>query len=176
MIRQQNHGKAAPAAGVAAARNELIVFIDADTHCQRQTLLRLLAPFIDPSIGGVSGHAKVGNLRSFIARCQSLEYIVGFNLDRRAYTRWNCITVLPGAISAIRKQAIDRAGGLSLDTLAEDTDLTLSLHKQRLRSVYIPGSRSVDGGAGNGANPFASTIPLGLWHSAMFVETSRHGL
>ena len=93
-----------------------------------------------PDIGGVSGHAKVGNLRSFIARCQSLEYIVGFNLDRRAYTRWNCITVLPGAISAIRKQAIDRAGGLSLDTLAEDTDLTLSLHKQQLRSVYVPGA------------------------------------
>ncbi len=141
LIRQQNHGKArALQRGVAAARNELIVFIDADTHCQQQTLPRLLAPFIDPNIGGVSGHAKVGNLRSFIARCQSLEYIVGFNLDRRAYTRWNCITVLPGAISAIRKQAIDRAGGLSLDTLAEDTDLTLSLHKQRLRSVYVPGA------------------------------------
>jgi peptidoglycan-N-acetylglucosamine deacetylase len=141
LIRQQNHGKArALQRGIAAAKSELIVFIDADTHCQRQTLPRLLAPFIDSNIGGVSGHAKVGNLRSFIARCQSLEYTVGFNLDRRAYTRWNCITVLPGAISAIRKQAIDRAGGLSLDTLAEDTDLTLSLHKQRLRSVYVPGA------------------------------------
>lgn len=141
LVRQQNRGKArALQRGVAAARNELIVFIDADTHCQRQTLPRLLGPFIDPNIGGVSGHAKVGNLRSFIARCQSLEYTVGFNLDRRAYTRWNCITVLPGAISAIRKQAIDRAGGLSLDTLAEDTDLTLSLHKQGLRSVYVPGA------------------------------------
>jgi len=141
LIRQQNHGKArALQRGIVAARNELIVFIDADTHCQRQTFPRLLAPFIHPDIGGVSGHAKVGNLRSFIARCQSLEYIVGFNLDRRAYTRWNCITVLPGAISAIRKQAIDRAGGLSLDTLAEDTDLTLSLHKQQLRSVYVPGA------------------------------------
>ncbi|PYL48298.1 MAG: hypothetical protein DMF40_05445 [Verrucomicrobia bacterium] len=141
LIRQQNRGKArALQRGVAAARSELIVFIDADTHCQRQTLPRLLAPFIDPNIGGVSGHAKVGNLRSFIARCQSLEYTVGFNLDRRAYTRWNCITVLPGAISAVRKQAIDRAGGLSLDTLAEDTDLTLSLHKQRLPTVYVPGA------------------------------------
>ncbi len=139
LIRQQNHGKArALQRGIAAAKHQLIVFIDADTHCQQETFSQLLAPFSDPEIGGVSGHAKVGNLRSFIARCQSLEYTVGFNLDRRAYTRWNCITVLPGAISAIRKQAIDRAGGLSLDTLAEDTDLTLSLHKQRLRSVYVP--------------------------------------
>jgi len=139
MIRQENHGKArALQRGIGASKHELIVFIDADTHCQRQTLPQLLAPFSNPDIGGISGHAKVGNLRSFIGRCQSLEYTVGFNLDRRAYTRWNCITVLPGAISAIRKTAIDRAGGLSLDTLAEDTELTLSLHKQRLRIVYVP--------------------------------------
>ena len=139
LIRQDNRGKArALQRGIATAKHELIVFIDADTHCQRHALRHLLAPFGNPDIGGVSGHAKVGNLRSFIARCQSLEYTVGFNIDRRAYTRWNCITVLPGAISAIRKTAIDRAGGLSLDTLAEDTDLTLSLHKQRLRIVYVP--------------------------------------
>ena len=139
LIRQENHGKArALQRGIGAARHGIIVFIDADTHCQRQTLPQLLAPFSNPDIGGVSGHAKVGNLRSFIGRCQSLEYTVGFNLDRRAYTRWNCITVLPGAISAIRKTAIERAGGLSLDTLAEDTDLTLSLHKERLRIVYVP--------------------------------------
>ena len=139
LIRQDNRGKArALQRGIATAKHELIVFIDADTHCQRRTLRHLLAPFGNPDIGGVSGHAKVGNLRSFIARCQSLEYTVGFNLDRRAYTRWNCITVLPGAISAIRKTAIERVGGLSLDTLAEDTDLTLSLHKQRLRIVYVP--------------------------------------
>ena len=62
----------------------------------------------------------------------------GFNLDRRAYTRWNCITVVPGAISAIRKSAIDEVGGLSLDTLAEDTDLTLALHKRGQRIVYVP--------------------------------------
>src|SRR5438874_1766952 len=139
LIRQDNRGKArALQRGIATAKHELIVFIDADTHCQRHTLRHLLASFGNPDIGGVSGHAKVGNLRSFIARCQSLEYTVGFNLDRRAYTRWNCITVLPGAISAIRKTAIERAGGLSLDTLAEDTDLTLSLHKERLRIVYVP--------------------------------------
>src|SRR5882724_10995952 len=48
--------------------------------------------------------------------------------------------VLPGAISAVRKDAIDEAGGLSLQTLAEDTDLTLSLHRQRQRIVYVPGA------------------------------------
>src|SRR4029434_9941691 len=124
--------------GLAAARYGIVVFIDADTQCQRDTLPRLLEPFADSNVGAVSGHAKVGNLRTFIARCQALEYTCGFNLDRRAYNRWKFITVVPGAISALRKDAIAKAGGLTLDTLAEDTDLTLSLHRQRQRMVYVP--------------------------------------
>jgi cellulose synthase/poly-beta-1,6-N-acetylglucosamine synthase-like glycosyltransferase len=139
LLRQENRGKArALQRALAAVRTGIVVFVDADTHFQRDTLTFLVGPFADEQIGAVSGHAKVGNLRTFIARCQSLEYTCGFNLDRRAYTRWNCITVVPGAISAIRKSAIDRAGGLSLQTLAEDTDLTLALHKDRQRIVYVP--------------------------------------
>ena len=139
LLRQENRGKArALQRALAAVRTGIVVFVDADTHFQRDTLMFLVEPFADEEIGAVSGHAKVGNLRTFIARCQSLEYTCGFNLDRRAYTRWNCITVVPGAISAIRKSAIDRAGGLSLQTLAEDTDLTLALHKDRQRIVYVP--------------------------------------
>jgi cellulose synthase/poly-beta-1,6-N-acetylglucosamine synthase-like glycosyltransferase/peptidoglycan/xylan/chitin deacetylase (PgdA/CDA1 family)/spore germination protein YaaH len=139
LFQQENRGKArALQRGLTAAHNGIVVFIDADTQCQRDTLPRLLEPFADERIGAVSGHAKVGNLRTFIARCQALEYTCGFNLDRRAYNRWKCITVVPGAISAIRKDAIDKAGGLSLETLAEDTDLTLSLHRHRQRIVYVP--------------------------------------
>jgi len=141
LVRQENRGKArALQRGLTAVRHEIVVFIDADTQCQSDTLSRLLEPFADERIGAVSGHAKVGNLRTFIARCQALEYTCGFNLDRRAYNRWNCMTVVPGAISAIRKDAIDQVGGLSLETLAEDTDLTLSLHKHRQRIVYVPGA------------------------------------
>jgi cellulose synthase/poly-beta-1,6-N-acetylglucosamine synthase-like glycosyltransferase len=139
LLRQENHGKArALQRALSAVHHGIVVFVDADTHFQRDTLRLLVEPFAAEKIGAVSGHAKVGNLRTFIARCQSLEYTCGFNLDRRAYTRWNCITVVPGAISAIRKSAIDQAGGLSLQTLAEDTDLTLTLHKNRQRIVYVP--------------------------------------
>ncbi|MDQ2825059.1 MAG: glycosyltransferase [Verrucomicrobiota bacterium] len=141
LLQQENRGKArALQRALAAVRHGVVVFIDADTQFQRDTLPRLLDPLVDEGVGAVSGHAKVGNLRTFIARCQALEYTCGFNLDRRAYNRWNCITVVPGAISAIRKDAIDEAGGLSLQTLAEDTDLTLALHKHRQKIVYAPGA------------------------------------
>jgi len=139
LVEQANAGKSrALSNGLTHASHELLVFLDADTMFEKQTLRALAEPFRDERVGAVSGHARVGNLRTFIARCQSLEYICGFNLDRRAYVEWNCITVVPGAVSALRKQAILEAGGFSEDTLAEDTDLTLSLHELGWRVAYAP--------------------------------------
>ncbi len=139
LLRQKNFGKAAALSrGLTAAQHGIVAFLDADTHVQPDTLKFLTRPFADARVGAVSGHAKVGNLRTFLARCQSLEYTCGFNLDRRAYTRWNCVTVVPGAIGAARKTAVAEAGWLSLDTLAEDTDLTLSLHRKGYRVEYAP--------------------------------------
>src|SRR5205085_3560462 len=53
-------------------------------------------------------------------------------------TEWNCITVVPGAVSALRQSAIEAAGGFSNDTLAEDTDLTLTMHRLAYRIEYAP--------------------------------------
>jgi cellulose synthase/poly-beta-1,6-N-acetylglucosamine synthase-like glycosyltransferase len=141
VIAQSNHGKAAALqSALREAAHEIVVFIDADTRIAREAFFRLVQPLAKAEVGAVSGHARVGNNRSFLARCQDLEYICGFNLDRRAYSMWNCITVAPGAISAFRKSAIEAAGGFSRDTLAEDTDLTLSVHRAGFRVDYVPGA------------------------------------
>ncbi len=130
VIHQNNQGKSfALEAGVRSARGDILVFLDADTHFRSDTLRKLIAPMSDPQVGGVSGRVAVGNARNWLTRFQDLEYTCGFNLDRRAYDLWNCITVLPGACSAVRREALQRAGGFHHDTLAEDTDLTLSLHR-----------------------------------------------
>ena len=85
--------------------------------------------FADPKIGAVSGNARVGNRRKWITRFQSIEYIYGFNLDRRALDLLNAITVVPGAVGAWRKELILRLDGFGHDTLAEDTDLTLAVRR-----------------------------------------------
>lgn len=54
-------------------------------------------------------------------------------MDRRAYEVMNCITVVPGAVGAWRKQAILSAGGFSDVTLAEDADLTFAI----IRNNYL---------------------------------------
>jgi len=139
LVRQPNRGKAAALRhAIAQSQREIVVFLDADTQFVRATIRSLVEPLAHPLVGAVSGNARVGNLRTFIANCQSLEYICGFNLDRRAYTEWHCITVVPGAVSALRRSAINAAGGFSDDTLAEDTDLTLTLHRLGYRIEYAP--------------------------------------
>jgi peptidoglycan-N-acetylglucosamine deacetylase len=138
LIRQSNKGKAlALRQGLQSIPDDIVVTLDADTQFQPDTLFKLVQPLQDDRVAAVSGHAKVGNMRKFIARCQSLEYICGFNLDRQAYHYLNCITVVPGAVSALRKSAVLQAGGISTDTLAEDTDLTLSLHRNGYLISYV---------------------------------------
>lgn len=139
LVRQANGGKArALQNGVAQSSGEILVFADADTQFDRHAIRRLVDALQDPRVGAVSGKAKVGNLRTLTARCQDLEYACSFNLDRMAYAVWNCITVVPGAISAFRRAAIGAAGGFSTDTLAEDTDLTLAIHRAGFRVEYAP--------------------------------------
>jgi len=139
LIRQPNAGKsAALARGLAEARHELLVFLDADTQFQPDTLRCLIRPLSDSRVGAVSGHARVGNCNTWLGHFQSLEYICGFNLDRRAYDSLNAITVVPGAISAFRRTAIASAGGFAMDTIAEDTDITLALHRAGWRVTYAP--------------------------------------
>lgn len=137
VLRQGNSGKAAALMrGIGQCHNEILVMIDADTQLPRGSLHRLVQPFRDPEIGAVSGQAKVGNTRKWLGRFQALEYICGFNLDRRAYHMLDAITVVPGAIGAYRRGAVKACGGFCNDTLAEDTDLTLTLHRHRYRVAY----------------------------------------
>lgn len=139
LIRQDNLGKArALRTGLASARHDFVVCLDADTQFTPHTIGHLIRPFADPAVGAVSGRARVGNPHTLIARFQSLEYTCGFNLDRRAYDRLNCITVVPGAVGAFRKSAVAAAGGISTETLAEDTDLTLALHLAEFTVRYAP--------------------------------------
>jgi cellulose synthase/poly-beta-1,6-N-acetylglucosamine synthase-like glycosyltransferase len=92
VIRTPSGGKAgALDTGIAFARNVLIVMVDADTVVVPDSVHRLLQPFADPHVGAVSGNVKVGDRRGLLGRRQHIEYVIGFNLDRRLYDALGCI-------------------------------------------------------------------------------------
>jgi cellulose synthase/poly-beta-1,6-N-acetylglucosamine synthase-like glycosyltransferase len=76
------------------------------------------------------------NRGRFLTRWQALESISGLNLEKRAFDLLNCITVVPGALGAWRAEAIRSNGGFSMHTVAEDTDLTLTIRKNGWRIVF----------------------------------------
>jgi cellulose synthase/poly-beta-1,6-N-acetylglucosamine synthase-like glycosyltransferase len=67
---------------------------------------------------------------------------MGFNLDRRMYEVLQCTPTVPGAIGAFRRSVLTEVGGVSSDTLAEDTDLTLSIGRRGHRIVYTEYARA----------------------------------
>ncbi|MBO1337548.1 glycosyltransferase [Streptomyces sp. VRA16 Mangrove soil] len=143
VVRQHNAGK--PAAlnrGLANARYDLIVMMDGDTVFEPATVRELVQPFGDPRVGAVAGNAKVGNRDSLIGAWQHIEYVMGFNLDRRMYDILRCMPTIPGAVGAFRRSALERIGGMSDDTLAEDTDVTMALHRDGWRVVYAEKARA----------------------------------
>jgi cellulose synthase/poly-beta-1,6-N-acetylglucosamine synthase-like glycosyltransferase/peptidoglycan/xylan/chitin deacetylase (PgdA/CDA1 family) len=137
VIRVPNGGKSnALNTGVALARHDLIVTVDGDTIFEPDSIRMLVQPFARPDVGAVAGNVKVGNRQTLVAAWQHIEYVIGFNLDRRLYEVLNIMPTVPGAIGAFRRSALAQVGGISDETLAEDTDVTMALCRAGWRVVY----------------------------------------
>src|SRR6266849_6322003 len=137
IIHQVNRGKAAALnLAMSLADTEIVVTIDADTEVESDALSKLIRHFSDLQVGAVAGNVKVGNRSRWLTRWQALEYITSQNMEKRAFDLLNCITVVPGALGAWRKKAIEAAGGITADTVAEDADLTIAIRRLGWRVTY----------------------------------------
>ena len=141
VLTKPNGGKAtALNYGILQTSNEFVICIDADTQLKQDAVTQLMKkirakPNDEKPIGAVAGNVKVGNENNMITRWQSIEYTTAQNFDRRAFDLINGITVVPGAIGAFRKEAIEKAGGFTTDTLAEDCDITIRILRNGYRVV-----------------------------------------
>jgi cellulose synthase/poly-beta-1,6-N-acetylglucosamine synthase-like glycosyltransferase/peptidoglycan/xylan/chitin deacetylase (PgdA/CDA1 family)/spore germination protein YaaH len=137
LITQANAGKAAAVNnGIAAAKGDILIALDADTQFEPETIARLVRWFIRPEIGAVAGNAKVGNRFNWVTRWQAVEYVTAQNLERSALATFGAMMVVPGAIGAWRRAALDAVGGYPNNTLAEDQDLTIAVQKQGWQVAY----------------------------------------
>ncbi|MEP6925263.1 MAG: glycosyltransferase [Pyrinomonadaceae bacterium] len=122
--------------GFLHSSGEIIIGLDADTIFEPATIGELVEKFSDERVGAVAGNAKVGNRINIVTRWQALEYITAQNLDRRAFAALNAIMVVPGAVGAWRRAAIEQAGGFLSNTLAEDQDLTIKVRMLGYRIAF----------------------------------------
>ncbi len=106
-------------------REHVVVFFDADYLPAPPLLKKLVAPFLDPQVGATMGRVVPYNSNTnLLTRLLDLERRGGYAIDQSARNQLGLLPQFGGTVGGIRMAALQAAGGWSMDTLAEDTDLT----------------------------------------------------
>ena len=160
VIDKQNGGKAdALNAGINAARHGLFCGVDADSILQRDSLLRVVQPFLEDTrtiaAGGTVRIANGSTVRggflveagltgNWLARFQIVEYLRAFLFGRLGWSPINAVLIISGAFGLFDRERVMAIGGYRTDTVGEDMELVVRLHKHhRLNRIpyrirYLP--------------------------------------
>lgn len=123
---------------LALARGEFLFVLDADSEVQHGLIQAMLPYFGDPEVGAVAANLRVRNaLENWLTRFQECEYALNVSISRLWRSRLDLLSILPGAGSMFRADALRALGGYD-SGLGDDTDLTLRLRKQGWRLGFAP--------------------------------------
>jgi cellulose synthase/poly-beta-1,6-N-acetylglucosamine synthase-like glycosyltransferase len=160
VIDKENGGKAdALNAGINAARYPVFCSMDADSVLSRDSLARVVEPFLeDADTVAAGGTVRIANgckvedgflveprlPRNPLALVQVVEYLRAFLFGRLGWSPINALLIVSGAFGLFRKEAVVEAGGYRTDTVGEDMELIVRLHHQRrlagkpCRVTFVP--------------------------------------
>jgi len=139
VFRKENSGKADTLNyGIRRSNAPIVVCMDSDSRLTPEALRYAVRHFADKNVGAVAGNVKVANRHNIWTKLQTLEYIEGLNMARRAQAFWRSVNVIPGPIGIFRRTAILGTGGYDNDTFAEDFDLTVKILADGWKIHYEP--------------------------------------
>ncbi len=137
LVRIENGGKArALNIGLEHAQYDIIIVLDADAVLGKEAIWHFTKHFADERVGAVAGKVCTTGSSSLLDLFQTLEYAVGQNIDKRAFSTVGAVGVVPGPAGAWRRSRLHELGGFKTDTLAEDQDMTLTVLRSGARIVY----------------------------------------
>jgi cellulose synthase/poly-beta-1,6-N-acetylglucosamine synthase-like glycosyltransferase len=162
VIDKENGGKADSLnAGINLSVYPLFCCIDADSILQPDSLRRAVQPFLDDHRTVASGGTvriangcrvengfltKIGLPTNLLALFQIVEYLRAFLFGRLGWSPMNAMLIISGAFGIFRKEAVVTVGGYRSDTIGEDMELVVRLHRHlRLndkpyRITFVPDS------------------------------------
>ncbi|MFN3932797.1 MAG: glycosyltransferase [Brevundimonas sp.] len=146
VVDKENGGKAdALNAGINVSRAPIFCSMDADSLLEPDALLRAVQPFIEEpdrtvAVGGTIRIAngcriedgrviEVRAPRNLLALFQTVEYLRAFLMARLAWSRINALTIISGAFGLFRRARVIEVGGYTRDTVGEDMELVVKLHR-----------------------------------------------
>ena len=149
VIDKENGGKADSLnAGINLARHELFCGVDADSILERDSLQKVVKPFLrDPRVVASGGTVRVANgcdieggfltrvnlPRNLWALFQVVEYLRAFLFGRLGWSQLNAMLIISGAFGLFRKDVVIEVGGYKPKTIGEDMELVVRMHRH-LRS------------------------------------------
>jgi len=152
LIDKENGGKSdALNAGINVSRYPYFVSLDADSLLDSDALVRIALSFMEYkytiAVGGIirvsngcdirNGKiVKLGLPRSRLAVFQIVEYLRAFLVGRVGWSIINTMLIVSGAFGAFQKEPVIQAGGYTNNTIGEDMDLVLKLHKYMREKKY----------------------------------------
>jgi hyaluronan synthase len=105
----RNYGKrAAMAEGIRRSTGDLLVFVDSDSYLEPDAAIHIVAPFANPRVGAVVGHADVANdMNTWLTKMQQVRYFAAFKIIKGAESVLSgTVTCASGCCSAYRRSAV----------------------------------------------------------------------
>ncbi|HPN30562.1 MAG TPA: glycosyltransferase [bacterium] len=152
IVIDKENGRKADAlnAGINCSKYNHFCSIDADSILEKDSILRSMRPFIENpdrmmAVGGIVRIAngcdikagEVTNIRlpnSALPMFQVIEYFRAFLAGRIAFDVLNCLLIISGAFGVFRKDIVLKCGGYAHNTVGEDMELVVKIHKYCLEN------------------------------------------
>lgn len=136
VLSQANGGKSSALnRGIAVASGDIILFTDADSLFERDTLRNGVAYFADARVGAVSGNDTPLHPRGAMQKMLVVTSHIGTGFVRRALSVIGVLPIISGNLGLVRAEILRRVGGFR-EIWGEDLELTLRLHRAGVRVVY----------------------------------------
>jgi biofilm PGA synthesis N-glycosyltransferase PgaC len=162
LIEKENGGKAdALNAGINFAKYPYFCSIDGDSILDEKSLLRVMKPIImsNEEVIAAGGNVRIANgldvqwgavyqkdlTNRPLVLMQIIEYTRAFMMGRISLAKFNLILIISGAFSVFAKKWVIEVGGYSVQTIGEDMELIVKLHRflhenklKKKRIVFVP--------------------------------------
>lgn len=137
LSREKNHRKgAAVNAGLARAKGDLFICLDADSYVKPNALKIMLPYFDEEDVASVLPVIKVEEKNTFMRKIQTIEYIVNFLL-KKINSSVDCVHVTPGPFGAYKTAILRKIGGFDPENLTEDLEMALRLQKHNYKIIQL---------------------------------------
>lgn len=154
LVDKENGGKSdALNVGINLAKYPYFASIDGDTILEPDSFLKIMKPIVensDQEILAAGGNVLIANSstiekgqmkelklsRNPLLIMQTIEYMRAFLMGRVGLSRDNLLLIVSGAFGVFKTARVIQAGGYKVDTVGEDMELVVRLHRLNIENKW----------------------------------------